>query len=57
MHPHAAVWFDDAEIVRLRSAPEPERESVRLTLQPNEIINGDWRGFGCQGEILLHLRR
>jgi hypothetical protein len=57
MHPHAAVWFDDAELVRLRPAPAPEGTEVALTLKPEEVITADWRGFGCQGEILLRLQR
>lgn len=57
MHPHGTVRFDDAELVRLHDAPKPESPSVRLTLKPNEIISRDWRGFGCQGEILLYLDR
>ena len=57
MHPHATVWFDDAELVLLRPAPAPESMAVRLVLEPDTIRSSDWRGFGCQGEILLHLQR
>jgi len=57
MHPHAAVWFDDAELVRLRPAPAPETTAVTLRLQPGQTLCRDWRGFGVQGEVFLHLQR
>jgi alpha-galactosidase len=57
LHPHAVVWFDAAELIRLRPAPAPESVAVRLALSPVETLTADWRGFGCQGEILLHLQR
>lgn len=57
MHPRGIVRFDDAELVRLHPAPRPDTSPIRLTLEPNVVINDNWRGFGVQGEVFLYLQR
>ncbi|MHB0998090.1 MAG: carbohydrate binding domain-containing protein [Armatimonadota bacterium] len=57
MHPFATVRFDNAELIKIRPAPESETNTVKLTLNPAKVISDGWRGFGCQGEIYLYLQR